>query len=146
MERTDSSLVYSTSSLGELLLTAIPRQPTDKGSKYFGSETGIAVIAKQECYVLLRTLTHLQSGTKQISVTLRTLQKAWFHTENYNQTCVQRSPLENGKLNVLYRVTTIIIYTRVNFAENIRQLKIGKLSSDHNIKGDRYMQSPYIEV
>ena len=46
MKRTDSSLVYGTSSLGEPLLKAIPKQLT-KDPIYFGCETGLAVIAKQ---------------------------------------------------------------------------------------------------
>ena len=45
MQRTDSSLVYNTNSLSELWLTATPNQLT-KG-QIFGSETGLAIIAKQ---------------------------------------------------------------------------------------------------
>ena len=45
MQRTESSLVYDTNPLGELLLTAIPNQLT-KG-QIFGSKTGVAIIAKQ---------------------------------------------------------------------------------------------------
>ena len=43
MKRRNSSLVYGTSSLGEPLLTAIPKQLI----QYFGCKTGLAVIAKQ---------------------------------------------------------------------------------------------------
>jgi len=39
------------------------------------------------------------------------------------QTCAQQSPLGNGKVTIIYKVTTM--YTvQVNFAENLRQLKI----------------------
>ena len=51
--------------------------------------------------------------------------------KKYSQTCVQRSPLGNGKETIIYRVTTTI---PVNIAENL-----GKLSGDCNIQGDRYI-------
>ena len=51
MQRTDSSLVYDTDSLSELLLTATPNQLT-KG-QIFGSETGLAIIAKQSVTLFL---------------------------------------------------------------------------------------------
>ena len=44
--RTDSSLVYGTGSLGELLLTAIPEQLAWQSIQYFGPETSVVVIAK----------------------------------------------------------------------------------------------------
>ena len=57
-----------------------------------------------------------------------------FHKErvNFSQTYVQQPPLRNGKVTVIYRVTAIII--KVNFAENIRQLKILGSCRDRNIQ------------
>ena len=43
-----------------------------------------------------------------------------FHYKHYSQTCVQRSPLGNGKVTVIYRVTAIY---RSTLQKNIRQLK-----------------------
>ena len=58
------------------------------------------------------------------------------------QTCVQRSPLgTDGKVTVIKVQGNR--YIQVNFAENIpvRELKMfGKLSGDHNIQGDCYIQ------
>ena len=48
MKRTDSSLVYGTSSLGEPLLTAIPKQLVKDPKKI-----GLAVIAKQSVMFFL---------------------------------------------------------------------------------------------
>ena len=54
----------------------------------------------------------------------------------YNQMCVQWSPLENGKVTVtpLYIIQDDH-YIQVNFAENIRQLNILRLSGSRIIQG-----------
>ena len=53
----------------------------------------------------------------------------------YSQTCVLRSPLKNGKVTVIYKVTAIYICRKYRAIENF-----GKLS------GDRYIQGRYIQV
>ena len=61
-----------------------------------------------------------------------------------SQTCVQRSPLGNGKGNRYMRGGR---YIQVNFVENIRQLKnVWKLSGDRKMEGHRYIQGRYIQV
>ena len=57
--------------------------------------------------------------------------------KKYSQTCVQRSPLGNGKETIIYRVTTAI---PVNIAEYKATENLGNLSGDCNIQGDRYIQ------
>ena len=57
--------------------------------------------------------------------------------KKYSQTCVQRSPLGNGKETIIYRVTTTI---PVNIAEYKATENLGNLSGDCNIQGDRYIQ------
>ena len=62
----------------------------------------------------------------------------------YSQTFVQQSPFRNGiKVTVIY--TAGDRYIQVNFAENKIKAtgNFGKLSGDHNIKGDCYI---YIQV
>ena len=62
----------------------------------------------------------------------------------YSQTFVQQSPFGNGiKVTVIYAAGDR--YIQVNFAENIIKVtgNFGKLSSDHNVQGDRYIQGSY---
>ena len=62
----------------------------------------------------------------------------------YSQTFVQQSPFGNGiKVTVIYAAGDR--YIQVNFAENIIKAtgNFGKLSSDHNVQGDRYIQGSY---
>ena len=61
----------------------------------------------------------------------------------YSQTFVQQSPFGNGiKVTVIY--TAGERYIQVNFAENIKATEnFGKLSSDRNIQGNRYIQGSY---
>ena len=65
MKRTDSSLVYGTSSLGELLLRATPNKQLTR-IQYFGCETGLADIAKQQSVAFFLELNHGTFTNKHI--------------------------------------------------------------------------------
>ena len=145
---TDSCLVYGTSSLGELLLTAIPTQPTDEGSNILVPKL-----------VLQSQLSRSVTFFLELNLDTRTI---WYQIDqchfayaveslvpylNYSQTCVQLSPLGNGKLTVIYRVTTIIILYTGQLCRKYKATEnFGKLSSDCNIQGDHHIQRSYIEV
>ena len=80
MKRSDSSLVYVTSSLGELMLTAIPKQLTNDPIFWLQNRSCSHSLKQSVTSSCNLTMTHLQSGSKQISVILCTPRKAWFRT------------------------------------------------------------------